>query len=157
MNRKAFALLLTSLFFVAVTSHADEYHVVELIDHTPRNAAIRSALVPGWGQSFNGEKRKGVLLFGTTAAAAALSIYFHEKANDSYDDYVASGRAGNSNYDDYSRENTLTWAFGSVAAFTWIYSVFNAGRRGSQLSAQAAPIALSFNAEQGMVRWQKEF
>ena len=33
-----------------------DYHVIEVQKHSPGNAALRSALLPGWGQRFNGQK-----------------------------------------------------------------------------------------------------
>lgn len=135
-----------------------EYRAVPLMEHTPLNASIRSTLVPGWGQSFNGEKRKGSLLFGTTVAAVALSAYFYSSSQHSYDDYKASGRVNNENYDDYTRENALTWAFGSAAAFLWVYSIVNAGNTARRQNRQASlPLQISFNSDEASVQWKKEF
>lgn len=43
----------------------------------PRSALLRSALLPGWGQLYNGKPRKALLFAGSSAALLSLAAAEH--------------------------------------------------------------------------------
>ena len=58
--------------------------------YDPRPAAtLRSMAVPGWGQLYKGERRKGWALFGTWAALAGGTIAAHAMRGQARQDYIA--------------------------------------------------------------------
>ncbi len=135
-----------------------DYSVIGVSRHTAMTAGLRSVVIPGWGQMFNGESRKGVVILGTTLAAAGLSYMFYEESSDSYDKYKNSGVRNDPHYDDYSRERTVSLAFGGLAAVVWSYSIINAFANGSSpKSARASNIQVALNSEGGEVTWQRKF
>jgi len=46
-----------------------------------RTAMIRSAILPGWGHYYKGERRKGLIHFGAAAAVAGSMVYLISKNN----------------------------------------------------------------------------
>ncbi|GEM_PF-3203116 len=53
----------------------------------PVNAIFRSMLVPGWGQFFNNQPKKGYLIMGTEVVLIASAAVFHFYAANYYDEY----------------------------------------------------------------------
>lgn len=127
-----------------------EHYVFDLTSHTRRNAAIRSALVPGWGQSFNGDKTKGLLLFLTTTAAAVGSVVRYNSARHSYDDYKAQGIKNSSLFDDYEDARLQAMVLGSAALVLYGFGILDAHRRGSVVN-------LSWTGREGQLSWEKRF
>jgi len=127
-------------------------------DQNSKNAGIRSILIPGWGQSFYGDKRSGALLFGTTFAVGTLALLSYRKSIDSYDDYKNSGRVDDSSYDDYSNERTVSLALTGLAGILWGYSIYDAfTHKWPTAAAQDSTIQLSMNPQGADVTWQRKF
>lgn len=114
-------------------------------ERTPGNAALRSALVPGWGQWFNGERQKGALLGSSTLVAAGAAAWLFVQSDRTYDDYTARGVADDPLHDRYKRERLGAWiALGAVSA-VYIYGIVDAyrvGRRRRYLSRGGLELAL---------------
>lgn len=115
-------------FGVAGESGDIDYFVYEASERLPRNAVIRSALVPGWGQHFNREPVKGAMMGLTFFASALGAVHYYRQSQDSYDDYKAQGVPSSDLYDDYESEKTYASVLGGVALFMWGYSMIDAGR-----------------------------
>lgn len=73
---------------------------------TPAGAVLRSLVLPGWGQWYNEQKLKAVLVFGAEAAMVGNIVYYHQKAIRSVD---ASERAF---YEDYRSQ--FVWYLAGV-------------------------------------------
>ena len=135
-----------------------EPRVVDLTAPSGGHAGLRSLVVPGWGQIFNGEKRKGAVLFGTTLTAGFLAYFFYQESSESYDEYKNSGRINDSRYDDYERELTVSRARGGMAAILWVYSIYDAfGKGSSPKTSRSAALQVDVNPAGGKVTWQKKF
>ncbi|RKX27626.1 MAG: hypothetical protein DRP45_00590 [Candidatus Zixiibacteriota bacterium] len=119
---------------------------VELSRKTGFKAALRSMVLPGWGQRYSGEKTKSfVFSFLMLGSAAAYLITDHnfdikvsrfEQRRNEYDDAVAAGESNaslrarlealtNAQDDAYDMENTRLAAGGAVAA-VWVFNVLDA-------------------------------
>jgi hypothetical protein len=135
------------------------YNVVELTAHSPTNASIRSALIPGWGQTFNGEKVKGVVLFCSFVAASVGSWGRYQSATNSFDDYKSRGIKEGSSYDDYKRARTQSLLLGVAALGLWIGSVVDARRNAYHpVLSQNTNIDIAWTAsDEGQVVWRKKF
>jgi len=99
---------------------------IDLTDPTPANAALRSALVPGWGQWYNSEPRKGALVGATTFLAAGASAWLFLKSGSTYNDYVTKGVPDDPLYDRYQKEHTGALVAVGVASVTYIYGIIDA-------------------------------
>lgn len=49
---------------------------------SPTGAMIRSLLIPGWGQFYNGKWLKAILVFGLEAGFIGAAVYYNQKAQD---------------------------------------------------------------------------
>jgi len=65
---------------------------IRLTQKTPLRAGLRSAIVPGWGQFYNGQRQKGTLFFLAEVAALGGTLWADVKRQDAMDDYEAARR-----------------------------------------------------------------
>ena len=61
--------------------------VSTVVPKSPRGAVLRSALIPGWGQWYNGQKLKALLVLGVELGLAGNSVYFNQLAVQSTTDW----------------------------------------------------------------------
>jgi hypothetical protein len=107
-----------------------EIRYLVLEDRRPA-AAVRSLFVPGWGQLYKGERRKGILMLTTAGGTALGALLTHFAMNNAHDRYLEATEPGEiaSRYDRYNTlyrvRNTLFLA----TAVTWAWSYFDAGLR----------------------------
>lgn len=100
---------------------------LQLEDRRPA-AALRSMVVPGWGQLYKGEPTKGWLLLGlwsATAAGSGLAHWQRHEAREAYERVQDPSRV-DGRYDTYAdwhraRNNLLL-----AAAGVWLYSYLDA-------------------------------
>jgi len=92
----------------------------------PINAAVRSALLPGWGQMWNQQETKGWIVLGVFAVTVAGGFYFNYLAEKDYQDYVALGAVNGSKFDDYLSKRKVSQIFTFAAIGTWVYAVVDA-------------------------------
>jgi len=81
----------------------------EKVNHevkSTKTAMIRSALLPGWGQWYNGKKLKALFVFGVEAGLMANAIYFNQK-------FVASKTEYEREFY-YNNKSLYLWWFGAV-------------------------------------------
>jgi TM2 domain-containing membrane protein YozV len=57
------------------------------VKKSPKGAMIRSLLVPGWGQFYNGKWFKGIIAVGAEAGLVANAYYLDYRLNQSTTDY----------------------------------------------------------------------
>ena len=82
-------ILLFGILFVTVVpdvwaqENSDSVHVTTIVEKSPRGAMLRSALMPGWGQLYNNQKLKALLVFGGEMALVGNAIYYNQVANKS--------------------------------------------------------------------------
>ena len=106
-------------------SSSVRYVVVE----DPRaEAALRSMLLPGWGQLHKGERRKGLVLLGAwsaSAAGAAVTFFGRRSARQAYEDADTVGEAQD-RYDPYNRWHQTHQAVLLGMAGVWLISYADA-------------------------------
>lgn len=130
-----------------------------LIVHDPRAAAaVRSMLVPGWGQLYKGEKQKGVLLASFWAVSAGGTIIAHINRQQARDHYLASETSAQTQerFKHYSNWHKVRNNLFIAAAGTWAFSYIDAILRGgptntSRLQFMMMPTPTS---RQVAVRWR---
>lgn len=107
-----------------------EIRYLVLEDRRPA-AAVRSLVVPGWGQIYKGERRRGILMLTAAGGTALGALLTHFAMNNAHDRYLEATDPGEiaSRYDRYNTlyrvRNTLFLA----TAVTWAWSYFDAGLR----------------------------
>lgn len=132
-----------------VTQPAARY----LLIRDPRaDAALRSMLMPGWGQFYKGHSVKGYVfagLFGVSSAAAVFAHVRRAEARGAYED--GGNLQKQDSYDAYRDWNQTRNGFLATAALVWAVSyvdaLLTAPARTSfgsiSMSARAAPTSLS--------------
>ncbi len=61
---------------------------IRLSRKTPLGAGLRSAIVPGWGQFYTGQKAKGTLFLAAELGALTGVLWANEKRDDAQSDYI---------------------------------------------------------------------
>lgn len=93
---------------------------------TPLGAMWRSTLVPGWGQRYKGETRKGWLLTGSAVALGAGTIAAalnRERASSAYFGETSPNADYEGLYRSYADATVLFNGVAVVTAGTWVYAV----------------------------------
>ena len=135
-----------------------KYHAVELSNHSPVNAGIRSAIVPGWGQWFNRQPVKASALFVVVAAGVVGTVKTHNRANDAYDAYKAEGLRNGSKYDDYVSARTNMLVLGGATIFLWAYGIFDAYHNAyNPLWSQEPSVQLAALPDGAAVTYRRRF
>jgi len=73
-----------------------------LQEKSPRGAIFRSALLPGWGQWYNGKKLKALIVLGGELAIVGNAVYFNQKVVRSSSDFEKQ-------YYQYYRNRAFWW------------------------------------------------
>ena len=91
-------------------------------------AAMRSLLLPGWGQQYKGQKTKGWLLTGLWGLAAAGTVAAHLRRNQTRDAYLAETNPDlvRARYDTFNTWHKVRNNLALATALLWAYSYFDA-------------------------------
>lgn len=106
-------------------------------------AMVRSTLLPGTGQFYQGYRGRGYGMIALTGAALAYAVVSDLNFRSSRDDYdnAAEGEDFDRLYRDYeTAANRADIALGVVAA-AWVYNVLDAALSGPNLSGLSMPVA----------------
>ncbi len=99
---------------------------LDLSQKTPTNSAIRSAIFPGWGQYFNGQKNKGYILMGSEFVSLTTTILLYNQAEETYKKYEEKGVKNDPLYDEYSTQMDYVYIGTAVSIGIWIYAIVDA-------------------------------
>jgi hypothetical protein len=111
MKKPRGLFLFLCLWFVLVAGEGcaqteqDTTLVSEPVVKSPTGAMIRSAFCPGWGQWYNQQYFKAILVFGVEAGLVVNSIYLNQKA-------VKSQTLSEQEFYQSNRSLSLWWLFG---------------------------------------------
>ncbi len=114
-------------------------------DSRPK-AAIRSLLLPGWGQFYRGDRKKGWALTGlwtsTVTAAAVVHVYRLDARAEYREARLPEDISAR--YDRYNRlhktRTVLLWAAAGVWVFSYLDALLIQEQTGLALTASAAPV-----------------
>lgn len=93
---------------------------------TRGNAALRSALIPGWGQFFNSQTFKGGVVGTVFFASVGGYFYYTGVADDDYLAYEKQGLRDGSLYADYEAHKQQAVTAATIAAGMWVVAVVDA-------------------------------
>lgn len=83
----------------------DTVRVSVPVEKSPRGAILRSALIPGWGQWYNEQKLKALVVFSGEMALLGTAVYYNQLAVKSTMDYERE-------FYEYNRGRFLWWLLG---------------------------------------------
>lgn len=128
MIKKIFTLIISVALLTSINAGTARACTLtcDFSEYTAANAAIRSAVMPGWGQRWNEQKTKGWIVFGVFAATVFGTFYYLNKSEGTYNSYKRLGARNSYYYDDYEKELLTSRIFGFLAVATWIYAVVDA-------------------------------
>ncbi len=135
-----------------------KYHAIELSNHSPVNAGIRSALLPGWGQQFNRQPVKAAALFMVITVGAFGAVKAYHQSNDDYNKYKSIGNRNDSSFDDYGRHRTQAYVLGGATLGLWVYSIFDAYRYAyNPLWSREHSVEVALLDDGAGVQWHRKF
>jgi len=100
-----------------------------LVQPDPRPAAtLRSMILPGWGQLYKNDKRKGYILVSSTATVTVATALFHFLQKDAHDQYLKATDPTTieQKYDKYNSFYKLRNNTAIIAGGIWLYAFFDA-------------------------------
>ena len=123
-----------------------------LIVQDPRPAAVmRSMLVPGWGQLYKEERKKGWLLVGLWGATAGGTLIAHANRSRTEKRYLASETQAQaaSRYRPFDTWHKIRNNLFMAAAGIWVYSYIDALLPSQPATSAFSPSKHSINAAAG--------
>lgn len=123
------AMAMVAFMSVSLVSAEETYN---FNSKSPMNAAVRSLILPGWGQFFNEQPTKGLIFAGAELIAIGTAFMMSSSANSAYSDYETQRTTAL--YDDYSSKIDTANMFVYLAAAIWMGNVVDA-----YLSADSGP------------------
>ncbi|MFN3967046.1 MAG: DUF5683 domain-containing protein [Endomicrobiia bacterium] len=119
--------IFTIIFFVqfVFATYAQSVEL-NLSAKTPTNSAIHSAIFPGWGQYFNGQKTKGYVLMGSEIVTLTSTILLYNHAEETYKKYEEKGLRNDPLYDEYSKQMDYVYVGIAISVGIWLYSIVDA-------------------------------
>ncbi len=100
-----------------------------VVQPDPRPAAtLRSMILPGWGQLYKNDKRKGYVLVSSTATATLATVLFHFMQKNAHDEYLKATdiETIKQKYDNYNLFYKLRNNTALLAGGIWLYAFFDA-------------------------------
>ncbi|MCP4482721.1 MAG: hypothetical protein GY817_08240 [bacterium] len=109
------------------------YKELDLGEINGYNMALRSAVYPGLGQLYLGEKSKGYFFSGLASLSIIGAIYSWNNTEKKYNEYESKGVRSDSLYDDYLDEMNQMYLFVGVGLLNWAYSIYDAYKLGEEV------------------------
>lgn len=126
MLRKLFTIIVAAAVLSPAAARAAQSANLDLSARTPGNATLRSAILPGWGQWFNGQNTKAYVLGSLAVVGLAATVTLNAKAASTYSDYEKVGVVNDSLYDDYNTQQGQAMSAGLFTAAVWVYGMIDA-------------------------------
>ncbi|MDD5259995.1 MAG: DUF5683 domain-containing protein [bacterium] len=117
-------LALAGIMLLSISAVSAREAVSNFNSHTPGNAALRSLMLPGWGQFFNGQPTKGYIFAGAEIVAIGAAVMMNSSANSIFNEYET--QRTQTLYNDYSSKVDTANMFVYAAAAIWVGNVIDA-------------------------------
>ncbi len=108
---------------------ASDQQIRYVVVEDPRpGAAMRSMVLPGWGQLYKKEKRKGLVLTGLWTAGLIGTAVAHFARNNAEDTYLAETDPArvDARFDDFNRLHKIRNNLALFSAGVWLFSYLDA-------------------------------
>lgn len=108
-------------------------------------AALRSMVLPGWGQLYKGEQRKGIVLISLWTAGIIGSVATHVVRNDARDAYLAEKNPDEieARFDRFDTFHKLRNSLVLFSAGVWLFSYFDAILKNQSQRPAKQPFSVS--------------
>lgn len=108
-------------------------------------AAMRSMVLPGWGQLYKGEKQKGIVLMSLWTAGAVGSVITHIVRQNAQGDYLSATSPDQieARFDRFSTFHKLRNNLVLFSAGVWLFSYFDAILKGNPENGERQSVSLS--------------
>ncbi len=125
----------------SVTETELRYLIVE--DRRPA-AVMRSMILPGWGQLYKNERKKGILLMSAWGATSVSALVAHLQRQQAEDDYLAATTPADiaNRYDTFDTWHKARNNLAVAAAGIWVFSYVDALLRNP--TPGNAPVRLNY-------------
>ncbi len=117
-------LALAGIMFMSISAVSAREAATNFNSRTPGNAALRSLMLPGWGQFFNEQPTKGFIFAGAEIVAIGAAVMMNSSANSVYSDYET--QRTQTLYNSYSSKVDTANMFVYAAAAIWVGNVIDA-------------------------------
>jgi hypothetical protein len=94
--------------------------------HSGTSAAVRSLVLPGWGQYYNEQTKKAYIMFSATMFSLFCGIYFYNQSEQTYKKYEEKGLVESYLYKDYETQLNTANVFFVLSAISWGYNIVDA-------------------------------
>ncbi|MDR3257163.1 MAG: DUF5683 domain-containing protein [Endomicrobium sp.] len=140
--------ILIIILLLGINSYASVF-TIDVSENTSDYSALRSALIPGWGQAYNKQPIKAWIIFGLFAASVGGSLYFNNEASKKYDKYKDLGLIDSNYYDDYKRDVNISNICITPAVLFWLYGIIDAYFTSKSISGSksVSSFNVSYNPE----------
>ncbi|MFH1378836.1 MAG: DUF5683 domain-containing protein [bacterium] len=128
--------------------------------YTPRNAAIKSALLPGWGQYANHREGKAYAIAITEIITLSSAYALFYTAQDKYDEYTDKGLKDDELYDDYESYMQGSLIAGGLSVGIWLYSIAEAyvfARDEIKRRNRESSLRLHYDGTKTVLAYQRKF
>ena len=125
-----------------------------IIQPDPRPAAtLRSMALPGWGQLYKNDRRKGYALITATMVTTLATGIFHVLQSKAHTDYMNAIEPDiiEQKYDSYNRLYKLRNNSALLAGGAWLYAVFDALIVKPKLAQRNTSISIVFKNHPSLV------
>lgn len=99
-----------------------------VVEDTRPAAALRSMVLPGWGQFYKGEKKKGIVLSTLWGVGVVGTVLAHIARNNAEDDYLAETdpQKIGSRFSTFNNYHKLRNSLAAFSAAVWVVSYLDA-------------------------------
>jgi hypothetical protein len=146
--RKLFIFIIAAALTLPALAGAAQPANFDLSARTPGNATLRSAILPGWGQWFNGQNTKAYIIGSCAIAGVGATLVLNSRASATFSDYEKIGVKNDALYDDYEKQQGQAMSAGLFTAAVWIYGMIDAYVVAHKKSGKADRVML-YNDEHG--------
>jgi hypothetical protein len=121
---RKFTICILCLLISAVPCFSD----ISLDLSTPKSGfvALRSAVIPGWGQAYNNQHTKAWITFWLFALTTGGAIYFDKEASKKYDEYTAKGLVNSNSYNKYKTDTQISQISLVAAIVFYVFAIVDA-------------------------------
>jgi hypothetical protein len=145
--RKSIVFIFAIVLLINIASPSFGDISLDLSGENPSLAALRSALIPGWGQAYNNQPTKAWVTFWLFAAATGGTIYFNSDATKKYNEYKSKGLVNGDDYDKYKTDVKTSEIFLAVAIIFYVFAIVDAYLMVDKHSSKLTAFSVNYNAQ----------
>lgn len=139
---------------VEVLHEEREKYRATLMGTSRIRASLRSMLLPGWGQLYQGYTQRAYVMMGAALASGAYAVLAESAYRTARDEYTGASAGSDFNrlYDDYTRKaDRADLALGLLGA-VWLLNVIDAATQGPNVRESEEGLDLTVSVREGVLQ-----